>query len=417
MDDTLYRQIFARHPGMLLLVDRQDGRIVEANHAAAIFLGREPCQLRGMALEDVIGTEDAHATTAPGQLDRTDGSPAWFHWRDAAGNARLLETDSAPIAAGSGRYRLLTLHDVTDRAGYQAVLEDYRTFFDQVPVAFYRATPGPAGRFLRINPAMARLFGAESPAELMERTIASLYIRPEDRSGFSDAMLRNGRVVRHEMDMRTLNDRRIRVADTAYVHHDEDGHPVFDGVLEDITRQCELEAELARQASHDDLTGLYNRRGLDALLHREIGRAERHGQPCSGLMLDLDRFKAINDRQGHAIGDAVLAQIGAMVRQILREGDVAGRWGGEEFIVVLPDTDHAGVLQLAERLRAAMGEATWMASGPVTVSIGCGTYIPGEGETRFVARLDGALYAAKHAGRNRVLAAPGDGSARKPAAE
>jgi diguanylate cyclase (GGDEF)-like protein len=168
-------------------------------------------------------------------------------------------------------------------------------------------------------------------------------------------------------------------------------------------------AELERLAFTDPLTGLLNRRRLIELAERELARSRRYGRALSLLMLDIDRFKLVNDRLGHEAGDAALCQVARTCSAMLRAGDLLARWGGEEFVTVLPETDAAGARRLAERLRAAVdGQPARQGSRaiPMTVSIGIAE-LAGEddGIATLVARADEALYAAKRAGRNLVLAA------------
>lgn len=176
---------------------------------------------------------------------------------------------------------------------------------------------------------------------------------------------------------------------------------------------AELQTLLSEQASHDPLTGLYNRRYLDATLEREVARCKREGQPLSLLMIDIDHFKKYNDRYGHQAGDETLKCVArALQRSAKRASDLPARYGGEEFALVLADTDAAAARQLAEALRRdveALAIAHEQSScGQVTISIGLAA-TAGD-SCRDVASLlraaDDALYHAKWGGRNRVQAAP-----------
>jgi len=169
-------------------------------------------------------------------------------------------------------------------------------------------------------------------------------------------------------------------------------------------------AELERLALFDPLTGLFNRRAILRKLEEEVNCFRRYGGQLSVLMLDIDHFKRVNDEHGHPAGDDVLAKVGALVRLNIRETDFAGRYGGEEFVIVLPRTDSDGALVLAERLRKAIGTAEMR--GPegrrlrrVTVSLGVAGCRPGDDVRSLVSRADTALYCAKENGRNRTEAA------------
>lgn len=402
-EHALYRETFEEHPAIKLLLDPATGGIHDANPAAAAFYGYRREALQYMSIERLethpAGALQRHLEA----VRRRHQDHCVAEHRLASGEVRDVEIESALMRVGGREYIYAIVHDITERVRYQRALEDYRTFFNDLPIAFYRATPGPEGRFLRVNPAMVRLFEASSADALMEVPIASLFAEAGGRRHFSDILLAQGEVFRHEIRMRTLQGNTIWVADTAHLHQDEDGHQVFDGVLEDITRRHQLEQELAHQAAHDELTGLYNRRWANSLMQNEIHRAERYGHRFAALMFDLDHFKAVNDTHGHATGDAVLTQVVRVVADHLRDTDLPGRWGGEEFLVLLPGTDDAGMRHLAEALRAEIEELEFPGVGVVTISIGCAGYRPGEGADAFLGRLDDALYAAKHAGRNRVV--------------
>ena len=158
-------------------------------------------------------------------------------------------------------------------------------------------------------------------------------------------------------------------------------------------------------AIRDELTGLYNRRFLLECLARERSRAERLGAPFSVCLIDIDHFKSVNDTLGHAAGDALLRQLPKLASAGLRALDIAGRWGGEEFLLVLPGTALDGARALAERLRATIERARFDTLGErqVTATFGIAQYARAEEITALLARADRALYAGKARGRNQVV--------------
>ena len=177
-------------------------------------------------------------------------------------------------------------------------------------------------------------------------------------------------------------------------------------VLVDITEQKQVEQHLFFQATHDELTGLTNRSEMRAALIKNLARAERYKEPFSLLLIDLDRFKIINDNYGHAAGDRVLKAFSDLAKQIARETDLLARWGGEEFIILLTNTDALRATHIAERLRAATEETSITVNQQnirVTISIGSASY-PDDGKSieELISRADGALYEAKRNGRNRI---------------
>jgi two-component system, cell cycle response regulator len=169
--------------------------------------------------------------------------------------------------------------------------------------------------------------------------------------------------------------------------------------------------QLRIQATHDSLTGLFNRRAIEEALDREATRCRREKKPVGVILADVDHFKLINDTYGHQAGDAVLQEIARRMSASLRAYDSVGRYGGEEFLVVVPGSDLAAAAELAERLRqgiAAQPVSTDSAMIPVTVSLGVAVSVdqPG-GLEDLLRRADEALYAAKDRGRNRVETALG----------
>ena len=165
-----------------------------------------------------------------------------------------------------------------------------------------------------------------------------------------------------------------------------------------------------RQALVDGLTGLANRRQCEDTLASELARLERFGGPLAVVVADLDWFKDVNDRYGHPSGDAVLREFAQLLRDLVRDVDLAGRWGGEEFLLILPGTDLAGGAQVAERVRLALaGRIVLSADGspiPVTASFGVAATPPASTAAELFSAADAALYEAKRNGKNRVETAP-----------
>ena len=173
--------------------------------------------------------------------------------------------------------------------------------------------------------------------------------------------------------------------------------------------QANLKIKLEEMASIDLTTKLLNRRALTEIIHREYAQAKRTGNPFSMLLIDLDRFKLINDNYGHEMGDKILGGISEILKDTLRSSDWIGRWGGEEFLAVLPNSDEETAQTIAERLREEIDQFSIQFNGQkikATISIGVSNH-PQDGETPdfLIRAADAALYEAKKTGRNRVVAA------------
>ncbi|HMX69831.1 MAG TPA: diguanylate cyclase [Accumulibacter sp.] len=192
--------------------------------------------------------------------------------------------------------------------------------------------------------------------------------------------------------------------------------------LQQTNHQLQLMVErLELLAGTDKLTGAWSRLRLEESIEREIDRLQRYGQPLSVMIIDVDFFKQINDRHGHDVGDNVLRQLASMLLNRLRKADSLTRWGGEEFVVLCPNTTRASAALLAERLRQDVATAEFATTGPLTISIGVAECQRGESWSQWFKRADEALYVAKEGGRNQVQLAPqqvdADAAARSPRAD
>jgi two-component system cell cycle response regulator len=162
---------------------------------------------------------------------------------------------------------------------------------------------------------------------------------------------------------------------------------------------------LVEQATRDALTGLLNRREIDVQAESAVKLAERHGRPVSFLVADLDHFKQINDRHGHAAGDEVLREAARRIRAACRGSDIVGRYGGEEFLVILPETEASQAITTGDKLRRVLSERpieSDLVEIPVTASVGVAEWAVGMTRTSLFAAADEALYEAKRLGRNRT---------------
>jgi diguanylate cyclase (GGDEF)-like protein/PAS domain S-box-containing protein len=268
------------------------------------------------------------------------------------------------------------------------------------------------GRVSFWNPAAERLFGY-SEQEASGRVVTELITPPELRDKTLTA-LRELAGGNGTTSLGTLQE-------TEAVRKDGTRLPVERSVsgfrlggewyavaaIRDITERKATEARLLELATTDGLTGLFNRRRFMELAEAELGRARRYRRPMTMLMMDIDHFKRVNDTHGHDVGDEVLRELARVSRAALREPDILGRLGGEEFGVLLPETADGPALEVAERLRRAIENtpiATAAGELRITVSIGAAASdTDGESVAGLLKRADVALYEAKQAGRNRVV--------------
>ncbi|MET0014990.1 MAG: sensor domain-containing diguanylate cyclase [Sedimenticola sp.] len=182
------------------------------------------------------------------------------------------------------------------------------------------------------------------------------------------------------------------------------------GVGRDITDKKQAEFRLEKLATYDSLTGLFNRQALEVRLKKEVDRASRYAHPLSILMLDIDHFKEINDTHGHQVGDDIMRDCSALLNELIRKTDYAGRYGGDEIIVVLPETSSSQAVELAERLRKRIADERFtMVENKtlnITVCLGVATYPDNARQQKELMRAaDDAMYKAKESGRNLVISA------------
>jgi len=173
-----------------------------------------------------------------------------------------------------------------------------------------------------------------------------------------------------------------------------------------IRRDQILHQTMIRLSQEDELTGLFNRRRTAELIENEIQRASRYDTIFSVILMDIDHFKAVNDRFGHQAGDEVLIKIAEVIRSKVRATDLVGRWGGEEFLIISPETDIGGGFSLAGKIRSRLESIYLGKIGHRTASFGVTAFDDGDDIGAIIARADAGLYAAKRGGRNRIEKVP-----------
>nr|WP_269816069.1 diguanylate cyclase [Halomonas sp. G15] len=268
------------------------------------------------------------------------------------------------------------------------------------------------GRVVKINRTELDWLGHHAD-EVIDKRFYRDFVTPETREAFDTAfrqVLGEGQEGSAECELLCRDGTRLPVAIQATAQVTDDGFQYSRAMVFDLSERKALEARLEKQALTDPLTGLGNRRYLEDQAAMEIARAKRSGAPMALIAIDLDHFKRINDRHGHDVGDVVLQAFAGLARRVLRDGDVLCRMGGEEFAVLLPDTNREQALQVADRLRQAIETTPARldadtAEGALAYTASLGVTLVGAGEATLkpaIKRADRGLYAAKEAGRNRV---------------
>ena len=280
----------------------------------------------------------------------------------------------------------------------------YRNLQENLPVGIYRGSEN--GLLQTANSALIRMMGFDSFEDLQNVSLKDVWVDTEQRARMIERLRTEGSVLDYEVCLRRKNGDELIASFDARGYFDAEGKLMyFDTIVQDITRRVQAKKELTRLARTDCLTGLFNRQYLMERFEEEIAKAKRYDRPLTAMLIDLDYFKAVNDTYGHLAGDAVLVSAVSSIAGILRETDFAGRYGGEEFCIVMPETDIYGAEGLAERLREAMEITRHKLPDGSTLSITCsiGVAEVSSGSVKeTIALADSALYSAKRSGRNRV---------------
>lgn len=436
-----YRALVEGTPVIVYSFSNKRGGIYFSEHVTDI-LGYSPEQLYA---QPMLWRNSVHPDDLP-SLNQRDliavaGKTVRVEYRilDARGNWHWFDDRAFKYQTEEGESiiegRAL---DITERKLADAALleseERYHTLFDRMMDGIYRSTR--EGRFVDVNPAMVKMFGFASKEEMLAVDIKNeLYFTPEERGSH---ILDTGQEEMEVYRMRRKDGSEIWVEDHGYYVHDKQGNRIYhEGMLRDITQRKQAEdelrhakdslenahRELQQSLSHeqllartDGLTGLYNRRHFFELAEREFKAASRFRNPLAIIMFDADHLKQVNDTFGHSVGDRLLVQIAQASETQVRAVDVLARYGGDEFILLLPQTNAKQALFIAERIRESMAAARVEADQillSVTLSIGISDMLrdsDDESIERVIQRADKALYAAKTEGRNRTIVFPSDGS-------
>ncbi|MCL7942663.1 diguanylate cyclase [Marinobacter sp. ATCH36] len=362
-------------------------------------------KIRGCA-EDIL-RDDGEVVGYETRITTKGGRKRLLSW-----NSRSLRNDEGEIVGS-----IAIGQDITDIREAETTIRkrerQLSTLMDNLPGMAYRCCYDEHWTMLFVSSGCRDLTGYE-PDEVVNNERVSFAELIADDS--KDTILRavesaigNAEPFSIEYTIIRKDGRRIWVWERGRAVEDN-GDLVLEGIILDISDRKALEDELSELAIRDPLTGLFNRREMTRLLDEEIARAERYGRALSLLWIDFDHFKNINDDHGHAAGDSVLKATSALLADSVRSVDVIGRFGGEEFVILLPEMDRLEASETAERLRRLISETPQpLGNGNtvrLTISIGISVFPDNGTDSRALcAAADTAMYQAKSSGRNRVVLA------------
>lgn len=327
-------------------------------------------------------------------------------------NGKIYERISLPYKVnGKIVGRVWYSRDVTQQKEYEKqILENekkYRELLESVNSIVLRWTPD--GKITFIN-SFGEMFFKYEKGELIGKNIMETIVPKKEITGRNLEKLMKNIVKNPEKFVYNENENITKDGERVWIYWTN--KPIFDenknlveilSIGTDITERKSFEKRLEKLATTDLLTGLYNRRKFEESLIREIEEAKRYGKTFSIILLDIDFFKEINDTYGHQVGDYILQTIAKLIKKLLRRTDIVARWGGEEFVIILPNGKMKGAFQLAERIRKTVESTKFPIEKKCTVSLGVTEYQPNDTPHSLLKRADLALYAAKQNGRNRTI--------------
>ena len=412
----LARAIFEHALNAILLAD-DDSRYLDANPAACRMLGYTHAELVGMTAAAVI---------VPGSMNVDAAWVGFLQSGKSRGRVELRRKDGSVIVAEFRAVahmlpgvHLSVLVDITEEVALQQRQLELRTLLDlammDAEVAYWD-TDLVTGRVSSVNRHWHTMLGYDEGEIADEQSAWATLVHPDDmpRRTAAWAAHMEGRAAVYAVDLRMRHKAGHWVwlqVRGQVVERDVQGRALrMIGTRMDISARKQAEHQLEGLAHTDSLTSILNRRRFAELAADAVAVALRHAQPAAVLMIDLDHFKAINDRFGHAIGDEVLRAFVQTAASVMRQGDLFARVGGEEFAALLPQTEIEGAVALAQRLRQRCRDEPAHAAGatvPYTVSIGVAR-IPTDCTAApsidsLLQRADAALYRAKVEGRDRVM--------------
>ena len=410
-----YRQMLDEVGAFVYTTDLE-GRYTYANQLVLDLLGGHPLEaVLGRSFTDFVDIGEAGDTLRKTdrrvlELGETITREETNHIH-ATGETRSYWSIKKPLRDASGAIvgMIGISHDITekkqleDRVRKQKELLD--TVLDNVHGLVY--VKGADRRFLYANRHLAEVFGrpvdqivGRLDSELMPREAADAFWEKDLH------MLATGERYAGEESLVDAEGRLRHYWSVVVPWPDFNGSPALIGLITDITELHALKEELQRQVRTDSLTGLDNRLSFQERAESEFARSRRHGTPLSLVAIDIDHFKRINDDYGHAVGDHVLQDFASCCQNALREEDLCARTGGEEFCILLPDTDAEAARAIAERIRLMTASCRPCHEHPalgITASFGITCVEPVDpGFSTVFSRADRALYTAKQQGRNRT---------------
>ena len=410
---SLFELFFETIPDATLIIAYEDFKIFNCNHAFEKLMGSAKASLIGKSLSELkFFTDNSQA--------EFESSVKYFEKPESISlKLSLLGYptyyglfSSAIININDEKYILSVIKNITELKNLEDQLrkseEIHRLLADNANDVIW--IMDLTGKFTYISPSVEKLRGF-TVEEVMTQSKEEL-LCPDSLALMEDGLKRAIFSIENNLPFEVFRgDIEQPCKDGTTIWTDLTVSAIFDkeeqflgmlGVTRDITERKAMEDEIRRITELDHLTQLYNRLKIDKTIKQEIARSGRSHKPFAIILFDIDNFKRVNDTFGHNVGDEVLQDVGEILRTSIRKIDTAGRWGGEEFMLVLPESDANAAVVLAEKIRIKLREHTFAEVGQLTASFGIAAFTGELSAVELVARADGAMYQAKNSGKDQV---------------
>lgn len=400
----------------------RDGIIIYANDALCSLLGYDRSELLGRSVYDFYPPED-HPLIEKHLKDREAGKSARYETRyiNKKGEKLFAGVSAVPIFDKDGAYQgnYTLIRDITARKKLEQQISEEKKFLNDLISLCPDGIIGVnrAGIIIIFNQAAEKLTGYSAKEAIGIMEISMIYnsvkiAREIKKKIYSTDLGGEGRLEGFETEVVNRLGKKVPIrlsATLIYNNGDEIGSV---GFFHDMSKKKQMEARLRELSITDSLSGLYNQRYFYSVLKEETERTLRYRHPLSMICFDLDHFKQCNDKLGHLEGDNIIRLVGQTLKQSLRKTDQAFRYGGDEFMVVLPETPLSGAKMIADRIRAEFNNR-WPFEivcerkdvSRVTLSIGIAMFNSDESPETLVKRADLAMYEAKQSGGDKVVEA------------
>ena len=400
----IFRAVFENANDGILLADANSRKLLLGNAEICRTLGYSPEEIKKLRVTDIHPAMDLSSTSEYFNL-REKNDRDNFPVKHKDGSILYADITFVCLEIDGKSYWAEFLKNIShgikpeDKSNGNG--DRLCKFFDDLPALVCEFIPDSTLTF--VNRAFSEYFKATSEKlvgqsflnfipqkerDVLKRQYMSLTPQKPISVGTNKAML-NGKTRWLEWRKRAIFDEQGQVLKYQVV-----------GV--DITERKLAEEKIHFFATTDSLTGIFNRREFTRILENEMERAQRYGTPLSLIMYDLDSFKWVNDTFGHDVGDNVLRSVTDLVRENIRSVDQAGRWGGDEFLLIMPQSDLSAAMSVAEKLRQAIAGHSFDKIDGITASFGVTMFVSQDDSNSLLKRVDDSLYQAKKNGRNRV---------------